>query len=44
MAIVALIKDDGRSGGMVFFIDSDKACTPIRFPRGSLDHGRCGDG
>jgi hypothetical protein len=32
MAIVALIKDDGRSGGMVFFIDSDKACTPIRFP------------
>ena len=32
MAIVALIKIDGRSGGMVFFIDSDKAFTPIRFP------------
>ena len=28
----ALIKIDGRSGGMVFFIDGDKACTPIRFP------------
>jgi hypothetical protein len=32
MAIVALIKIDGRSGGMVFFNDGDKACTPIRFP------------
>ena len=28
----ALIKIDGRPGGMVFFIDGDKACTPIRFP------------
>ena len=28
----ALVKIDGRSGGMVFFIDGDKACTPMRFP------------
>ena len=28
----ALIKIDGRSGGMVFFIDGDKACTPMAVP------------
>ena len=25
----ALVKIDGSSGGMVFFIDGDKACTPM---------------
>lgn len=34
MAIAALIKIDGRASGMVFFIDSDKACPPARFPTG----------
>jgi hypothetical protein len=28
----ALVKIDGRSGGMVFFIDGDKACTPMAVP------------
>jgi hypothetical protein len=28
----ALIKIDGRSGGMVFFIDGDEACTPMTVP------------
>jgi hypothetical protein len=28
----ALLKIDGRSGGMVFFIDGDKACTPMVVP------------
>jgi hypothetical protein len=28
----ALVKIDGSSGGMVFFIDSDKACTPMAVP------------
>jgi hypothetical protein len=28
----ALVKIDGRSGGMVFFIDADKACTPMPVP------------
>jgi hypothetical protein len=28
----ALIKIDGRSGGLVFFIDGDKACTPMTVP------------
>ena len=28
----ALVKIDGRSGGMVFFIDGDKACTPMPVP------------
>ena len=28
----ALIKIDGRSGGLVFFIDGDKACTPMAVP------------
>jgi hypothetical protein len=42
MAIVALIKIDGRSGGMVFFIDSDKA-RRSGSQRASLDHGRRGD-
>jgi hypothetical protein len=28
----ALVKIDGRSGGMVFFIDGDKACTPMVVP------------
>ena len=39
----ALIKIDGHSGGMVFFIDVDKACTPIGSQRASFDHGRRGD-
>jgi hypothetical protein len=28
----ALVEIDGRSGGMVFFIDGDKACTPMAVP------------
>ena len=28
----ALVKIDGNSGGMVFFIDGDKACTPMSVP------------
>jgi hypothetical protein len=28
----ALVKIDGSSGGMVFFIDGDKACTPMVVP------------
>jgi hypothetical protein len=28
----ALVKFDGRSGGMVFFIDGDRACTPMAVP------------
>src|SRR3984957_17352205 len=28
----ALVKIDGNSGGMVFFIDGDKACTPMAVP------------
>jgi hypothetical protein len=28
----ALARIDGRSGGMVFFIDGDKACTPMAVP------------
>jgi hypothetical protein len=28
----ALVKIDGSSGGMVFFIDGDKACTPMAVP------------
>src|SRR5271167_797397 len=28
----ALVQIDGRSGGMVFFIDGDKACTPMAVP------------
>ena len=28
----ALVKIDGSSGGMVFFIDGDKACTPMEVP------------
>jgi hypothetical protein len=27
-----LVKIDGSSGGMVFFIDGDKACTPMVVP------------
>jgi hypothetical protein len=27
-----LVKIDGHSGGMVFFIDGDKACTPMTVP------------
>ena len=27
-----LVKIDGRSGSMVFFIDGDKACTPMVVP------------
>ena len=28
----ALVKIDGRSGGVVFFVDGDKACTPMGVP------------
>ena len=28
----ALAKVDGNSGGLVFFIDGDKACTPMQVP------------
>src|SRR5271167_4459844 len=28
----ALVEIDGRSGGLVFFIDGDKACTPMAVP------------
>ena len=28
----ALVEIDGRSGGLVFFIDGDKACTPMPVP------------
>ena len=28
----ALVKVDGHSGGMVFFIDGDEACTPMAVP------------
>jgi hypothetical protein len=28
----ALVKFDDRSGGMVFFIDGEKACTPMAVP------------
>ncbi|MBV8244125.1 MAG: hypothetical protein JOY75_25370 [Hyphomicrobiales bacterium] len=28
----ALVKIEGRTGGMVFFIDGDKACTPMAVP------------
>ena len=28
----ALVKIDGRSGGVVFFIDGNKACTPMAVP------------
>ncbi len=28
----ALVEIDGRSGGMVFFIDGDRACTPMAVP------------
>ena len=28
----ALAKVDGNSGGLIFFIDSDKACTPMPVP------------
>ncbi len=28
----ALVEIDGRSGGMVFFIEGDKACTPMAVP------------
>jgi hypothetical protein len=28
----ALLRFDGRSGGVVFFIDGDKACTPMAVP------------
>jgi hypothetical protein len=28
----ALVRIDGVSGGMVFFIDGDKACTPTAVP------------
>jgi hypothetical protein len=28
----ALVKIDGRSGGIVFFIDGDMACTPMAVP------------
>jgi hypothetical protein len=28
----ALVKIDGRLGGMVFFIDGDRACTPMAVP------------
>jgi hypothetical protein len=28
----ALVEIDGRSGGMVFFMDGDKACTPMAVP------------
>jgi hypothetical protein len=36
----ALVKIDGRSGGMVFFIDGDKACTPMAVPDQLLANGR----
>jgi hypothetical protein len=29
----ALAKVDGNSGGLVFFIDGDKACTPMPVPQ-----------
>ena len=29
----ALAKVDGNSGGLIFFIDGDKACTPMPVPR-----------
>ena len=28
----ALVETDGRSAGLVFFIDGDKACTPMAVP------------
>ena len=28
----ALVEIDGRAGGLVFFIDGDKACTPMAVP------------
>ena len=28
----ALVKIEGRTGGMVFFIDGDRACTPMAVP------------
>ena len=28
----ALVEIDGRSGGLVFFIDGEKACTPMAVP------------
>jgi hypothetical protein len=28
----ALLEIDGRSGGLVFFIDGDKSCTPMAVP------------
>jgi hypothetical protein len=28
----ALVRFDGAAGGMVFFIDGDKACTPMAVP------------
>jgi hypothetical protein len=28
----ALVRIDGSSGGLVFFIDGDKACTPMEVP------------
>jgi hypothetical protein len=28
----ALAKVDGNSGGLIFFIDGDKACTPMPVP------------
>jgi hypothetical protein len=31
-AKAALLKIDGRAGGVVFFIDGDKACTPMTVP------------
>jgi hypothetical protein len=33
----ALAKVDGNSGGLVFFIDGDKACTPMPVPQTLLN-------
>jgi hypothetical protein len=33
----ALAKVPGRSGGLVFFLDGDKACTPMAAPAALLD-------
>lgn len=32
-----LAKVDGRDGGLIFFIDGGKACTPMRAPKKLLD-------
>lgn len=33
----ALAKVEGNDGGLIFFIDGDKACTPIPVPKKLLD-------